>query len=161
MDQSFETARALIARLGMKAHPEGGHYVETFRDRPDATGRPIATAILFLLQAGEVSDWHRVTDAAEIWHWHAGAPVVLTQSADGVNAAAQWLGPDVLAGQFPQIIVPANHWQTAASLGTWTLVGCTVTPGFVFSSFELAAPGWRPGKGSGSGHPVLRPVGTA
>jgi hypothetical protein len=157
MNQSFDTARALIARLGMQPHPEGGHYVETFRDTPDANGRPHSTAILFLLQAGEVSHWHRVTDAVEIWHWHAGAPLVLSQSPDGVNASAAHLGPDVVAGQSPQIVVPANHWQTAASLGVWTLVGCTVSPGFVFSSFVLADPDWRPG----AAHPVIRPTGRA
>jgi uncharacterized protein len=155
MDQSLGAARALITRLAMMPHPEGGHYVETFRDAVDAHGRPLSTAILFLLQAGEVSHWHRVRDAVEIWHWHAGAPLVLTQSADGINAAAEWLGPDLIAGQSPQIIVPANHWQTAASLGAWTLVGCTVSPGFVFSSFELAAPDWRPGEGL----PAIRPAG--
>lgn len=141
-----ETAGALIARLGMKPHPEGGHYVETFRDTPDAAGRPASTAILFLLQAGETSHWHRVTDAVEIWHWHAGAPLLLEQSADGITAMAGHLGPDVLNGQSPQIVVPADHWQSATSLGAWTLVGCTVAPGFVFSSFVLAPPGWRPGR---------------
>jgi uncharacterized protein len=144
----FDEPRAIIERLGMKPHPEGGHYVETFRDAPQEDGagaRPRSTAILFLLQAGEVSHWHKVTDAVEIWHWHAGAPIVLTQSANGIDAAAEFLGPDVMAGQSPQIVVPAGHWQTAASLGAWTLVGCTVSPGFVFSSFVLAAPDWRPG----------------
>jgi uncharacterized protein len=141
----FEEPRAIIARLGMKPHPEGGHYVETFRDVPPEGGRPVSTAILFLLQAGEVSHWHRVTDAVEIWHWHAGSPLVISQSADGISAKAEHLGPDVMAGQSPQIVVPANHWQTAASLGAWTLVGCTVAPGFEFSKFVLAEPDWRPG----------------
>jgi uncharacterized protein len=146
----FDEPRAIIQRLGMTPHPEGGHYVETFRDVPlhagaDPGGRPQSTAILFLLQAGEVSHWHKVVDAVEVWHWHAGAPLVLSQSPDGINASARHLGPDVLNGQSPQIVVPAGHWQMAASLGAWTLVGCTVAPGFEFSSFVLADPDWRPG----------------
>jgi uncharacterized protein len=151
MQQDLATARALVARLGMTEHPEGGHYVETYREMPASGARPLSTAILFLLQAGEVSHWHRVTDAVEIWHWHAGAPLMLTQSANGVDAAAARLGPDVFSGESPQIVVPANHWQTAVSLGAWTLVGCTVAPGFVFSSFELAPPDWRPGPHNASG----------
>ncbi|NJR13754.1 MAG: cupin domain-containing protein [Phyllobacteriaceae bacterium] len=158
MEQTLATARAIIDALGMRAHPEGGHYVETFRDAPDAAGRPASTAILFLLQAGETSHWHKVTDAVEIWHWHAGAPLVLTQSPNGIDAAAHYLGPDVLAGQHPQLVVPAGHWQTAVSLGAWTLVGCTVAPGFTFDSFVLAAPDWRPGP-AGAG--VIRPKGQA
>jgi uncharacterized protein len=157
MEQNFETARAIIQALKMQPHPEGGHYVETFRDAPPYGGRPLSTAIYFLLQAGECSHWHRVTDAVEIWHWHAGAPLALSQSPNGIDAKSQRLGPNVLAGEHPQIVVPANHWQTATSLGTWTLVGCTVAPGFAFSSFVLAAPDWRPGLEL----PVIKPVGQA
>ena len=138
-------AEDLIAALGMAPHPEGGHYAETFRDIPPGGGRPVSTAILFLLRAGEVSHWHRVTDAVEIWHWHAGAPLRLSQSGDGRHMAQAVLGADVLAGQSPQLVVPANHWQAAESLGAWTLVGCTVAPGFEFARFELAPPGWAPG----------------
>ncbi len=138
------TARAVIDRLGLKPHPEGGHYRETFRDPlTDAEGRGRSTAILFLLAGGEVSAWHRV-DAVEIWHYHAGAPLVLTVSPDGHDAAARHLGPEITAGQMPQLVVPAGHWQTAASVGPWTLVGCTVAPGFRFEGFELAPPDWRP-----------------
>ena len=138
------TARDVIARLGLQPHPEGGHYRETFRDPAvDGTGRSRSTAILFLLDVGEVSEWHRV-DAVEIWHWHAGAPLVLTTSPNGHDAAARHLGPDLAAGQMPQLAVPAGHWQTATSLGAWTLVGCTVAPGFRFEGFEMAPPGWRP-----------------
>jgi uncharacterized protein len=147
MNQDFNTAREIIAALKMQPHPEGGHYVETFRDIAQNCSRPLSTAILFLLQAGETSHWHRVTDAVEIWHWHAGAPLALTQSTNGIDAVSQRLGPNVLGGEHPQIVVPDNHWQTAACLGTWTLVGCTVAPGFEFSKFVLAAPDWRPGVG--------------
>ena len=140
----------IIRRLGLQPHPEGGHFVETWRHKSADGGRGAGTAIYFLLQAGEVSAWHRV-DATEIWHWYAGAPLVITVSADGHDAWAAHLGNDLAARQQPQIIVPARAWQTAESLGAWTLVGCTVSPAFVFDGFELAPPDWRP---------VPRPSGT-
>ena len=133
----------IIRTLGMQPHPEGGHFVETWRDEPEGGGRGAGTAIYYLLQAGEYSHWHRV-DAAEIWHWYAGGPLTLTISPDGHDAAAHHLGPEILAGQKPQVVVPAGHWQTAESLGGWTLVGCTVSPAFQFEGFELAPPDWRP-----------------
>jgi uncharacterized protein len=138
------TADAVVRLLDLRPHPEGGHYRETFRDpAEDAAGRPRSTAIYFLLAAGEVSAWHRV-DAAEVWHFHAGAPLALTVSPDGHDAEALRLGLDLAAGQAPQIVVPAGWWQAAESLGRWTLVGCTVAPGFDFAGFELAPPDWRP-----------------
>jgi hypothetical protein len=138
-------AADIVRLLDLQPHPEGGHYRETWRDpATDAGGRSLGTAIYYLLGVGEVSDWHRVTDAAEIWHWHAGAPLVLTVSPNGHDAAAHHLGPNLRMGQRPQHVVPAGCWQTATSLGAWTLVGCTVSPGFRFSGFELAPPGWRP-----------------
>ncbi len=138
-------ARAVIAKLRLEPHPEGGWFRETFRDAAtDSDGRSRSTAILYLLDAGETSEWHRVTDAAEVWHWHAGAPLVITVSPNGHDAEAHRLGPDFGLGQRPQLAVPANWWQTATSLGSWTLVGCTVAPGFRFESFELAPPDWRP-----------------
>jgi predicted cupin superfamily sugar epimerase len=138
------SAAEIIRLLDLKPHPEGGHFRETFRDpRTDAEGRSVGTAIYYLLGVGEVSDWHRV-DAAEIWHWHAGAPMVLTLSANGHDAEAHHLGNELGAGQRPQLVVPAGWWQSATSLGAWTLVGCTVSPGFDFAGFELAPPGWRP-----------------
>lgn len=136
------TADEVIALLGLEPHPEGGHFRETFRDAP-AGGRGASTAIYYLLKAGEVSHWHRV-DAAEVWHWHAGAPLVLTVSPNGHDAEARHLGPELRTGQRPQVVVPAGHWQTATSLGPWTLVGCTVAPGFDFAGFEMALPDWRP-----------------
>ncbi len=137
------TARDLIAKLDLKPHPEGGYYSETFRDAPDG-GRGHSTAIYYLLEAGDLSAWHRVNDAAEVWHYYAGDPLVITISPDGHDATAIHLGPDVMAGQRPQVVVPAGHWQTAESLGRFTLVGCTVAPGFEFAGFEMAAPDWRP-----------------
>jgi len=137
------TAAQVIAALGLAPHPEGGHYRETFRDPGAVAGRSVGTAIYYLLDVGEVSAWHRV-DAAEIWHWYAGAPLVLTVSPNGHDAAAHHLGPDLTRNQRPQHVVPAGHWQTATSLGAWTLVGCTVAPGFDFAGFEMAPPDWRP-----------------
>lgn len=135
-------ANEIIRLLGMKAHPEGGHYAETYRTAGD--DRAASTAIYYLLQADEVSAWHRV-DADEHWLWHAGGPLALTLSPpDGKGAAAQTLGPDLRAGQRPQVTVPTNHWQTAESLGAWTLVSCIVAPGFEFAGFELAPDDWRP-----------------
>jgi uncharacterized protein len=136
-------AAAIISTLGMKRHPEGGWYAETFRDNPGG-GRGHSTAIYFLLESGDVSAWHRVRDAAEIWHYHAGAPLSLHLCADGGRISQTTLGPDLAKGERPQHVVPANCWQTACSLGDWTLVGCTVAPGFDFASFEMAEPGWEP-----------------
>ncbi|MBX6320562.1 MAG: cupin domain-containing protein [Rhodospirillaceae bacterium] len=138
------SAQDVIRLLGLAPHPEGGHYRETFRDPRPAGGRPASTAIYFLLARGEVSAWHRI-DAAEVWHWYAGAPLMLSVSADGGAATRLRLGPDLAAGERPQAVVPAGAWQSAASLGDWTLVGCTVAPGFDFAGFELAPPGWAPG----------------
>jgi predicted cupin superfamily sugar epimerase len=140
---SRQTAGEIIALLGLERHPEGGWYRQTFADAVPG-GRPRSTAIYYLLKTGEESAWHRV-DAVEIWHWHAGAPLELRLSADGKATATQVLGADLAAGQRPQGIVPTGHWQSARSLGDWTLVGCTVAPGFEFSGFELAPKGWQPG----------------
>lgn len=132
----------LIARLGLVPHPEGGHYAETWRDRPEDGARGAGTAIYYLLRAGERSHWHRV-DAVEIWHFYAGGPLQLSLSP-GAGIRRVTLGPDVAAGQVPQAIVPAGTWQAAEPLGGWTLVGCTVSPAFTFDGFELAPPGWSP-----------------
>jgi predicted cupin superfamily sugar epimerase len=138
------SAADVIGLLGLAPHPEGGHYRETFRDAAtDGSGRVASTAIYFLLGAGEVSRWHRV-DAAEAWHWHAGAPLALTIIEEGVRRAVR-LGADLAAGERPQAVVPAGTWQQAASRGAWSLVGCTVAPGFRFAGFELAPPGFEPG----------------
>ena len=137
-------AAEIIAALGMSPHPEGGWYVETFRDAPDG-GRGHSTAIYYLLEQGQRSHWHRVIDAAEVWHFYGGAPLELGLSEDGKASTSETLGIDLAKGQRPQIIVSANHWQSARSLGEWTLAGCTVAPGFEFSKFEIAAPGWSPG----------------
>lgn len=137
------TAADIIHLLGLQPHSEGGHYCETFRDPADgASGRAHSTAIYFLLQAGEVSRWHRV-DAAEVWHWYAGAPLLLTV-ADASSRRETRLGPGLGDGERPQAVVSAHSWQQAQSLGAWTLVGCTVAPGFEFAGFEMAPPGFEP-----------------
>ncbi|MET0181573.1 MAG: cupin domain-containing protein [Caulobacterales bacterium] len=135
-------ADAIIAALQMKPHPEGGHFVETFRDAPDAEGRARSTAIYFLLRAGERSHWHRV-DATEMWFWHAGAPLELA-IAEGGKTQAKVLGVQLAFGEAPHAIVPARAWQAARSLGDWTLVSCAVAPGFEFGGFELAPPDFTP-----------------
>ncbi|WP_085981070.1 cupin domain-containing protein [Rhodopseudomonas sp. B29] len=137
------SAAEVIAQLGLSPHPEGGHYRETYRDtRCDAGGRSASTAIFFLLAQGERSHWHRI-DAVEIWHYYAGAPLML-EIADDTGTRAIMLGNNIPAGELPQAIVPPHAWQAAATTGDWTLVGCTVAPGFDFKTFELAPPGWAP-----------------
>ncbi|GLK70801.1 cupin domain-containing protein [Ancylobacter dichloromethanicus] len=140
------SAQDVIAFLALAPHPEGGHFRETFRDvRRSAEGRSVSTAIYYLLAAGEVSHWHRV-DAAEIWHWYGGAPLELRIARDSAGPVVPHiLGPGVGAGEEPQRIVPRDAWQSARSLGGWTLIGCTVAPAFEFAGFELAPPGWSPG----------------
>lgn len=132
------TAGEVVALLGLEPHPEGGWYRQTFRDVAPPEGRGASTAIYFLLEAGQESRWHRV-DAVEVWHYYAGAPLMLT-----IDLADHRLGPDLAAGERPQAVVPAGVWQTARSLGDWTLVGCTVAPGFEFAGFEMAPVGWAP-----------------
>ena len=135
------TASEIIARLGLQPHPEGGHYRETFRDARTVDGeRAASTAIYFLLARGETSHWHRV-DAVEIWHYHAGDALDL-KIADAGGEQIIRLGAHLAAGEQPQAVVPAHAWQAAASTGDWTLVSCTVAPGFDFTTFELAPPGW-------------------
>jgi predicted cupin superfamily sugar epimerase len=156
-----DEAAAVIAALGLTPHPEGGHFRETWRDAPpsgvgrdspprgawrDPTwpgGRGHGTAIYYLLRDGERSHWHRV-DAVEVWHHYAGAPLELRIAGEGERATAHRLGPDVIAGERPQLVVPQHHWQSAQSLGAWTLVGCTVSPAFEFAGFEMAPDGWEP-----------------
>lgn len=145
------TADDLIAKLDLTPHPEGGYYRQTWiADAEDDTSphsRPSGTCIYFLLKAGEASHWHRV-DAVEIWHYYAGAPLILSMSAtDNGPATDHLLGADVLNGQLPQIIVPKDHWQAARTTGDWTLVGCTVSPAFHFDGFTLADPAFDIPKG--------------
>jgi hypothetical protein len=138
------SAAELIRLLDLKPHPEGGHFSETFRDARTVDGRAASTAIYFLLARGERSHWHRV-DAVEIWHFYAGAPLVLEMAAGESGPIRRMkLGPDIAMGERPQGVVAAGHWQAAESMGEWTLVGCTVAPGFEFANFEMAPPDWSP-----------------
>ena len=139
------TADDIIQVLGLEPHPEGGYYRETFRDLPGDSDRAASTAIYFLLRADEISRWHSV-DAVETWHWYAGAPMELAIAEGGSGPRTLVLGTDLMAGQRPQAIVPALHWQQARSLGPWTLVGCTVAPGFEFAGLEIAPDGWHPAR---------------
>lgn len=138
------SAAEIIRLLNLQPHPEGGFFRETFRDPArDARGRAVSTLIYYLLDAGEVSRWHKV-DATEVWHFYAGAPLEISISQNGTETSVHRLGPDLIAGERPQYAVPADCWQSAKSLGRWTLVGCSVAPGFEFSGFELAPAHWSP-----------------
>jgi uncharacterized protein len=140
------TPREIVETLGLRPHPEGGWYREMWRAEAGAGERAAGTAIYYLLEAGQVSHWHRV-DAAEIWHWYAGAALELSLSADGHGLECAMLGPDLAVGERPQVLVPEGCWQSAASRGPFTLAGCTVIPGFEFAGFEMAPEGWHPGGG--------------
>jgi len=137
------TASQVVELLELQPHPEGGHYRETYRSPAIAGERAACSLIYYLLAHGERSAWHRI-DAVEIWHWYAGAPLVLSIAEEDHPETFQRLGNDLAAGEHPQGVVPAHAWQAAQSLGDWTLVGCTVAPAFSFESFELAPHGWHP-----------------
>jgi predicted cupin superfamily sugar epimerase len=137
-------AGEVIRLLDLKPHPEGGHFRETFRDESaGGSGRAASTAIYFLLARGERSHWHRI-DAVEVWHWYAGAALTLEIAPENGSRQRVVLGSDLAGGERPQAIAPAHAWQAAQTLGDWTLVGCTVAPGFAFEKFELAPKGWEP-----------------
>jgi hypothetical protein len=146
------SARAIIHALKLQPHPEGGHYRETWRDKPGKAGqeqdkrkpRGSGTAIYYLLNRGEESRWHRI-DAVEIWHHYAGASLALKIAVGGKSRTIH-LGPNIAKGEYPQAIVPKGAWQSAKSRGPWSLVGCTVSPAFDFAGFEMAPEGFQPGR---------------
>jgi hypothetical protein len=138
------TAEEIVRLLGLVPHPEGGFYRETFRAAAAEGARGASTAIYYLLRAEDASAWHR-TDADEVWHHYAGAPLELRLSRDGREISSLRLGSDLAAGERPQGVVPAGVWQSARPLGGWVLVGCTVAPAFDFAGFEMAPAGWEPG----------------
>ncbi|BAI72346.1 hypothetical protein AZL_017080 [Azospirillum sp. B510] len=142
-DQSLSAER-LIELLGLRPHPEGGLYAETYRAAGDG-GRGAVTAIYFLLRAGERSHWHTV-DAVEIWLWHGGAPLELSVHQEGGAVERLRLGMDIAGGERPQAVVPVGAWQAARSLGDWSLVSCAVAPAFEFAGFRMAPEGWEPGE---------------
>ncbi len=139
------SADDVILLLNLAPHPEGGHYRETFRDDESNGKRAASTAIYFLLKAGEQSHWHTV-DAVETWHHYAGDALLLEIAAPGDAVCSVCLGKELSRGELPQAVVPIGHWQRAKSLGSWTLVGCTVAPGFSFDGFTLAPPDFEPGR---------------
>lgn len=146
--ETKQTAEHIIAALELAPHPEGGYYVETYRHEAVGGGRGCGTAIYFLLRTGQVSHWHRV-DAAEIFHYYAGLPLELRLWREGSAIERHVLGPNVVAGERPAIVIPPHTWQMARPLprpdaDDFSLVGCTVTPAFEFRGFELAAPDWNP-----------------
>jgi predicted cupin superfamily sugar epimerase len=137
------SAADVIKLLGLRPHPEGGHFHEIFRDARTVDGkRAASTAIYYLLTRGERSHWHRV-DAAEVWHFYGGDSLSLEIAENG-RTTKHVLGIDLAAGERPQLVVPAGAWQSAQSRGDWTLVGCTVAPGFDFAGFEMAPKNWTP-----------------
>jgi predicted cupin superfamily sugar epimerase len=135
-------ARELIARLALAPHPEGGWYRETWRAEAVDGERAAGTSILFLLDAGQRSHWHRV-DASELWIFQAGTPLALS-TADGAHISSVRLGVDVVAGDRPQHVVQPHQWQAARAGAGWCLVACVVVPAFRFEGFELAPAGWSP-----------------
>ena len=145
--------KTVIEELRLSPHPEGGWFRETWRAPAEDDERPLATVIYFLLEGHQQSHWHKV-DAAEVWLWHAGDPLMLSVSVSQKGPVREVrLGPDVIAGDRPHYVVGAHEWQAAAPLpGTagYTLVSCVVTPGFKFAGFTLAPPNWRPGPEPGA-----------
>lgn len=139
------SAQEIITQLNLTTNPERGWYIQTFEDPEKINNRSASTAVYYLLEKGEVSRWHRVLDAIELWHYYAGAPLRLSLSFDDGQPLRQpTLGPDIFDNQAPQIAIEKGQWQRAQSLGDWTLVGCTVAPGFTLGGLELAADGWEP-----------------
>lgn len=141
-------AREVIESLGLAAHPEGGWFRETWRGAESAGGRPIGTAIWYLLEAGAASRWHRI-DATEVWVWHGGSALELSIAPEGGAIERAVLGMKLGRGERPQAVVPAAAWQSARALDGWTLAGCVVVPGFTFAGFQLAPAGWSPGATGG------------
>ncbi|OAA58292.1 cupin superfamily protein [Cordyceps fumosorosea ARSEF 2679] len=145
---SRRSAQEIVAQLNLTSNPEKGYYAQTFIDPEKACGgsnRSASTLIYYLLEgsAGD-SVWHRV-DAAEVWHWYAGAPLTLSLSwDDGKPVERHLLGQDIFAGESPQVVILKDQWQSARSHGNWTLVGTTVAPAFSTDGYDLAPPGWQP-----------------
>lgn len=134
-------ARQLIDELGLQPHPEGGLFKEVYRSadtvsRADGAVRAALTTIFFLLPAGAVSRWHRVT-ADEVWHHYEGDALELHVLPAQADQASTWRLGRAGAGIAPVRVVPAGAWQAARTLGEYTLVGCTVAPGFDFADFTL------------------------
>ena len=138
----------IIKNLELKPHPEGGWYTETLPSFYEDNSRAPASAIYFLLKEGETAHWHRITDAVEVWSWHAGSSLSLYSRQSRKNAVQiTTLGMDIAKGQRPQAIIPAGTWQSASANEGWVLASNIVAPGFDFNSLELAPIGFEPGFG--------------
>jgi len=156
------TAEDLIAALQLAPHPEGGWYRETFRSSAEPGERAAATAVYYVMQAGQRSHWNRI-DADEMWLWHAGDPLDLTiVDSDGAPMRTIRLGGRVGEGEQPQVVIPAGQWQTAEPVAPgeagYTFLSCVVAPAFEFAGFELAPPGWEPPRPEPSGSTVIPPI---
>ena len=145
MSTSPGRSHALIASLGLIAHPEGGYYREVYRSpasvKPSDRREPRSalTTIYFLLTQGQFSRWHRV-QSDEVWHFYEGDPLELLElDAAGRSLVRHRLGLVDGTGQLPVRTIPAGSWQAAQPLGAYTLVGCTVGPGFEFADFRMLA----------------------
>ncbi|RBR18765.1 uncharacterized protein FIESC28_05906 [Fusarium coffeatum] len=147
------SAQSIIDLLKMEPSDEKGFFTQTFIDPETVhgTNRSVSTAIYYLLKGSEGDSlWHKL-DAAEVWHYYAGAPLVLSVSWNNGSCGEEHvMGSNLFAGERPQAVVRADEWQRARSLGDWTLVGTTVAPAFVPSGQAFEAEGWEP-KGCKSG----------
>ena len=142
------SSEALVEHFGMMPHPEGGFYSETYRSHEHIAAealpafggeRAFSTAILFLLRQGDYSHLHRIRQD-ELWHFYLGGPLRLVLLSPEGQASEVMLGSEVLSGQQVQFAVPAGYWfgATPAQGTAFSLVGCTVAPGFDFADFTLA-----------------------
>jgi len=142
------TADDLIQALSLEPHPEGGWFRETWRAEAEPGERAAASAVLYVLQPGQRSNWNRV-DAHEMWLWHGGDPLdVSIAESDSGPVRTVRLGGRITTGEQPQLIVPAGWWESAepaAGDAGYALISCIVAPAFEYSGFELAVPGWAPG----------------
>lgn len=130
------TAKDIIEQLQLAPHPEGGFYRRTFCNAEGPGDRGKMSTIYYLLEQQGFALWHRF-DADEMWFWHAGSPMTLEIGKNQTAEQTHLLGPDITAGQSPQLLIPANHWQRAKSNGAWSLVSCAVSPGFLFENLDL------------------------
>ncbi len=130
----------LIKKLNMTPHPEGGYFAESFRDKDNNV-----SLIYYLLKRNQRSHWHRLTKN-EILHFYLGDPMSVYVSEDGNKSASKILGNNIIGNQKMHLIVKAGSWFSMQSSGNFSLIGCTVAPGFEYSDFELAPKNWEPGK---------------
>ena len=137
----MQSKQDIIHTLALEPHPEGGYYRRTYKNTngpsvEEGENRGYATAIYYLAEGETFSSWHK-TDGDELWFWHAGAPLTLEVKEIDGSVSKKRLGSDFTAGEQPQQLAPKNQWQRAKSDGEWTLVSCSVSPGFLFETFEM------------------------